>query len=149
MPLGEPMTAPADPDLAPVAGGATPGSATDDDAITGSVKWFDVKKGFGFIVGPDGQDVFVHFSTIRCDGFRTLKDGERVSYELHRGDKGYHAKNVCRLDADDKPADKDGGKAGNAKAVARAIRSQTDDAEIPNIAADRPRRRPALDGYVG
>jgi len=64
---------------------------------TGNVKWFDVKKGFGFIVGPEGQDVFVHFSSIQGDGFRTLKDGEPVQYEILRGDKGLHARDVRRL----------------------------------------------------
>lgn len=65
--------------------------------ITGSVKWFDAKKGFGFIVSPDGKDVFVHFSAIECDGFKSLKDGEHVEYELVTGDKGLHAKSVRRL----------------------------------------------------
>ena len=66
---------------------------------TGNVKWFDVKKGFGFIVGPEGQDVFVHFSSIVGDGFKTLKDGEPVEYELLEGQKGYHARNVSRVGA--------------------------------------------------
>ncbi len=65
--------------------------------ITGSVKWFDAKKGFGFIVSPDGKDVFVHFSAIESDGFKSLKDGESVEYELVTGDKGLHAKSVRRL----------------------------------------------------
>ena len=68
----------------------------EEDALSGSVKWFDVKKGFGFIVAPDGRDVFVHFSSILGDGFRSLKDGETVEYELTEGDKGLHAKNVRR-----------------------------------------------------
>lgn len=63
---------------------------------TGQVKWFDVKKGFGFIVGPSNEDVFVHFSSIKSDGFRTLKDGEVVEYELHQGDKGCYASDVKR-----------------------------------------------------
>ncbi|MFT3786780.1 MAG: cold shock domain-containing protein [Tepidisphaeraceae bacterium] len=65
--------------------------------LSGAVKWFDAKKGFGFIVGPEGQDVFVHFSSIEGDGFRTLKDGEPVEYEMIKGDKGMHAKAVKRL----------------------------------------------------
>ncbi len=65
--------------------------------LSGAVKWFDAKKGFGFIVGPEGKDVFVHFSSIEGDGFRTLKDGEMVEYELTTGDKGLHAKAVIRL----------------------------------------------------
>ena len=82
-----------------------PADAPAEDRIAGEVKWFDVKKGFGFIVGPDGQDVFVHFSAIESDGFRTLRDGERVDYELQHGDKGYHAAHVRRAprrDADDR-----------------------------------------------
>lgn len=63
---------------------------------TSQVKWFDVKKGFGFIVGPSNEDVFVHFSSIKSDGFRTLKDGEMVEYEFHQGDKGCFASDVKR-----------------------------------------------------
>jgi CspA family cold shock protein len=65
--------------------------------LQGKVKWFDSKKGFGFIIGPEGQDVFVHFSRILGDGFRSLKDGEEVEYELQQGEKGLHAQNVKRL----------------------------------------------------
>lgn len=64
---------------------------------TGQVKWFDVKKGFGFIVGPSNQDVFVHFSAIQSDGFRTLKDGETVEYKFHEGGKGCYASEVRRM----------------------------------------------------
>ena len=63
---------------------------------TGTVKWFDAKKGFGFIVNAAGQDVFVHFSSIECDGFRALKDGEPVEYEEKQGEKGLSAINVKR-----------------------------------------------------
>jgi CspA family cold shock protein len=62
----------------------------------GKVKWFDPKKGYGFILGPDGQDVFVHYSQIQGDGFRSLKDGEDVDYELIQGDKGWQAQTVLR-----------------------------------------------------
>jgi cold shock protein len=68
--------------------------------VVGSVKWFDPKKGFGFIVGPENQDVFVHFSVIESGGFRTLSDGEQVEYELIKGEKGFSAKGVKRLDDD-------------------------------------------------
>jgi CspA family cold shock protein len=60
----------------------------------GSVKWFDSKKGFGFIVNGEGKDVFVHFSAIHGDGFRTLKDGQAVEYEQVAGEKGLSARNV-------------------------------------------------------
>ena len=63
----------------------------------GPVKWFDSKKGFGFIVSPEGKDVFVHYTTIEGEGFRSLKDGEQVEYEQQSGDKGLLAKNVRRL----------------------------------------------------
>jgi len=63
---------------------------------TGKVKWFDPKKGYGFIVGDQGQDVFVHYTSILGEGFRALKDGEMVNYELVKGDKGYQARNVNR-----------------------------------------------------
>jgi CspA family cold shock protein len=59
---------------------------------TGKVKWFDPKKGYGFILGEQGQDVFVHYTNIIGDGFRTLKDGETVSYELVKTEKGHQAR---------------------------------------------------------
>lgn len=76
-------------------------------ATRGNVKWFDPKKGFGFIVGPAGQDVFVHYSQIMGDGFRSLKDGEPVEYELIQGEKGWQARTVTRLESNPqyKPAD--------------------------------------------
>ena len=64
---------------------------------TGTVKWFDVKKGFGFIINPEGKDVFVHFSAIEGDGFRTLKDGDQVEYEEIDSGKGLAARNVKRV----------------------------------------------------
>lgn len=64
---------------------------------TGTVKWFDSKKGFGFVVNPDGKDVFVHFSSIVGDGFRSLKEGEPVEYEEIAGTKGLSAQQVRRL----------------------------------------------------
>ena len=66
-------------------------------SIRGQVKWFDPKKGYGFIVGPENQDVFVHYSQIEGDGFRSLKDGESVDYELTEGDKGFQAREVTRV----------------------------------------------------
>jgi CspA family cold shock protein len=66
---------------------------------TGTVKWFDVKKGFGFIINPEGKDVFVHFSSIEGDGFRTLKDGDQVEYEEIDSGKGLAARSVKRVKA--------------------------------------------------
>ena len=63
---------------------------------TGKVKWFDPKKGYGFILGEQGQDVFVHYTSITGNGFRVLKDGEEVNYDLVKGDKGFQARNVVR-----------------------------------------------------
>lgn len=62
---------------------------------TGKVKWFNNAKGFGFIV-PDGKDddVFAHYSTITMDGYRTLKAGQEVEFELNQGPKGLHATNI-------------------------------------------------------
>ncbi len=61
---------------------------------TGTVKWFDVKKGYGFIVGPEGQDVFVHYSVIEAEGFRVLREGQAVEYELLDTPKGLQAGHV-------------------------------------------------------
>ncbi len=61
----------------------------------GIVKWFDAKKGYGFIVGPqEGRDIFVHYTHIQGDGFRSLRDGEQVDYELAESDKGLQARSV-------------------------------------------------------
>lgn len=64
--------------------------------LNGTVKWFDSKKGFGFILNADGKDVFVHFSSIEGTGFRSLKDGENVEYEQEQGPKGLLARTVRR-----------------------------------------------------
>ena len=60
----------------------------------GTVKWFNDTKGFGFITQEGGEDVFVHYSAITGDGFRTLKEGEAVEFEVTRGPKGLQAANV-------------------------------------------------------
>jgi cold shock protein len=71
----------------------------------GVVKWFNDAKGFGFVEHSNGKDVFVHYSVIEWDGFKTLKDGEEVEYELTEGDKGLHAKRVVRLKQKQAPQD--------------------------------------------
>ncbi|MCR4839608.1 MAG: cold-shock protein [Eubacterium sp.] len=60
----------------------------------GTVKWFNNQKGFGFITGEDGKDVFVHFSGLNMEGFKTLNEGQTVEYEVTEGEKGPQAVNV-------------------------------------------------------
>ena len=64
---------------------------------TGRVKWFDEKKGFGFIEREDGNDVFVHFRAISGDGYKTLAEGQEVQFEVEQGEKGPQATNVVLL----------------------------------------------------
>lgn len=63
----------------------------------GTVKWFSDKKGYGFIEHEDGSDVFVHHTSIDMPGFRTLSEGERVTFELETSDRGSSAKNVLKM----------------------------------------------------
>ena len=63
----------------------------------GVVKWFNGRKGFGFIVDDAGEDVFVHFSAIQMEGYRILKEGQTVEYEVEQGEKGPIAKTVIGL----------------------------------------------------
>ncbi|UCC49677.1 MAG: cold-shock protein [Gemmatimonadota bacterium] len=64
----------------------------------GRVKWFNDAKGYGFIEQPDGgEDVFVHFSAITMEGFKTLSEGQEVEFEIRQGDKGLQAANVTRV----------------------------------------------------
>jgi CspA family cold shock protein len=63
----------------------------------GTVKWFNDSKGFGFITGEDGTDVFVHYSSIQGDGFKSIAEGQSVSYEVEDGPKGPKAINVVKL----------------------------------------------------
>jgi CspA family cold shock protein len=63
----------------------------------GTVKWFSEKKGFGFISQQDGPDVFVHYSSIAGQGFKTLAEGQKVAFEVEQRDRGPVAKNVSRI----------------------------------------------------
>jgi len=63
----------------------------------GTVKWFNGSKGYGFITGEDGKDYFVHFSAIQVDGFKTLDEGQKVSFDVESGQKGPQASNVRPL----------------------------------------------------
>lgn len=65
--------------------------------MKGTVKWFNAKKGFGFISDESGNDVFVHFSALQMDGFKVLDEGDEVEFEVIDGDKGPQAANVTKL----------------------------------------------------
>lgn len=65
--------------------------------IQGTVKWFNASKGYGFISHEGGEDVFVHYSALQSDGFRTLSENQRVEFTIERGPKGLQASNVVAL----------------------------------------------------
>jgi cold shock protein len=65
--------------------------------LRGTVKWFNAEKGYGFISVDDGNDVFVHFSAIQGDGFKTLEEGQAVEFEITQGNRGPQASNVVKL----------------------------------------------------
>lgn len=65
--------------------------------IKGTVKWFNATKGYGFISSENGEDVFVHYSAISGDGFKTLEEGQNVEFEIVEGQKGPQATNVTKL----------------------------------------------------
>ena len=64
---------------------------------TGKVKWFNAAKGYGFIEQENGEDVFVHFSQIMEEGFKTLNEGQSVEFEITTGEKGLQARNVTKV----------------------------------------------------
>jgi cold shock protein len=65
--------------------------------MNGTVKWFNGEKGFGFITGEDGKDVFAHYSQIKSEGYKSLDEGQKVSYEVVKGPKGLQAENIIVL----------------------------------------------------
>jgi CspA family cold shock protein len=74
-----------------------PGRSRDMEVVglaEGTVKWFSPEKGYGFIEQPEGEDLFVHFSEIQVEGFRTLSEGQAVKFEVVQGPKGLQASNV-------------------------------------------------------
>lgn len=62
--------------------------------MTGTVKWFNSEKGYGFITADDGKDVFAHYSQINSNGFKTLEEGQKVTFDLAQGSKGPQAENI-------------------------------------------------------
>ncbi len=73
----------------------------------GKVKWFNTRKGYGFISAPDGTDVFVHYSNISADGYKTLAEGDVVDFDIVKGEKGLRAENVVPKSAAEDEAAKD------------------------------------------
>ncbi|MEJ2551315.1 MAG: cold-shock protein [Anaerolineales bacterium] len=67
------------------------------ERVTGTVKWFNGSKGYGFIEREEGDDVFVHYSAIQADGFRTLEEGQQVEFSIEQGPKGLQAAEVTTL----------------------------------------------------
>jgi CspA family cold shock protein len=65
--------------------------------MNGTVKWFNAEKGFGFITGEDGKDVFAHFSQIKSEGYKSLQEGQKVSYDVVKGPKGPQAENIMAI----------------------------------------------------
>jgi cold shock protein len=88
--------------------------------VTGTVKWFSDAKGYGFIEREDADDIFVHHTAIEGSGFKTLKEGETVEFDVMEEDKGPKAQNVVRVEA--------GGESGDAGRGARAFQSPLDHA---------------------
>lgn len=82
-------------------------SESESGILKGVVKWFNDAKGFGFIEHTSGRDVFVHYSVIASEGFKTLKDGETVEYELKEGPKGLQASRVVRTRKPDEATEGD------------------------------------------
>ncbi|MGE5626562.1 MAG: cold-shock protein [Solirubrobacterales bacterium] len=65
--------------------------------MNGTVKWFNSEKGFGFITGEDGKDVFAHFSQIKSEGYKSLEEGQKVSFDVTKGPKGPQAENITNI----------------------------------------------------
>ena len=78
----------------PAMGDENRGEKIMSETVKGTVKWFNESKGFGFLAQPEGEDIFVHYTSIQGSGFRTLKEGQEVEFNIERGPKGLQASNV-------------------------------------------------------
>ena len=98
---------------------------------TGTVKWFDGEKGYGFIRPDDGgEDLFVHHTGIAGGGFKSLDEGEKVTYEMVRGRKGMQAENVSRVSSEQSPVRKTLTVPGEVEAAARVLVEHFDPDEL-------------------
>lgn len=86
----------------------------------GKVKWFNTRKGYGFISATDGTDVFVHYSTISADGYKTLAEGDVVSFDIVKGEKGLRAENVVPKSAAEDEAEPKSKPAKKGKTAAKS-----------------------------
>src|SRR5207302_1516832 len=108
----------------------------------GTVKWFNAAKGYGFIQRENGEDVFVHFSAIQSEGYRSLEEGSKVEFEVTRGPKGLQAANVSPVGAD--PASCQSTRCGPAglsscrfAASRRSLMSKEDNIEVTGVVLEK------------
>ncbi len=119
--------------------------SASSDSMKGTVKWFNDAKGFGFIEHTSGKDVFVHYSVIQTEGFKTLKDGEDVEYEIEDGPKGLHATRVVRSkEAIEAQAAEEAANSETVKATSGA--SLRDSIEVEKIPTEEAGEQPQVAG---
>jgi CspA family cold shock protein len=94
------------------------------ESLKGVVKWFNDAKGYGFIEHTSGKDVFVHYSSIISEGFKSLKDGEPVEYEMVQGEKGLHAVRVVRMAKDESPTEGQSAPSGASEQASATLESK-------------------------
>jgi CspA family cold shock protein len=113
-------------------------SSEGREGMRGTVKWFNDAKGFGFIEHDSGKDVFVHYSVIESQGFKTLKDGEEVLYEIKEGPKGFHAVRVQRVSEPQK----------SQLQPETIVITEEDDVQEVDMAEDAPAEEPHSERYL-
>ncbi|SHE62888.1 'Cold-shock' DNA-binding domain-containing protein [Microbulbifer donghaiensis] len=93
---------------------------------TGTVKWFNNAKGYGFILADEGgEDLFAHYSAIQMEGYRTLKAGQQVTFDIIKGDKGFHAANISTVSGADAPhGDRDASETDSGQEKSQAQREK-------------------------